>query len=166
MEFFILAAVSRGDLKALYNLQHLGGLQPGGIHPALRRLEAERLLERTQQQRRRRRTISVTPEGEQLLREHWKDCLQEHPDVESILRSTAVALLMDDFPTADGYLISMARTSEGRAERAAISDGQDRGRSPMQRFGLMRRLWDTRRHQSAAALFREIVTELEEQERS
>jgi hypothetical protein len=126
----------------------------------------QRLLERTEQQRRRRRTINVTPEGEQLLRAHWKDCLHEHPDVESVLRSAAVALLMDDFPTADGYLISMARTSEGRAEKAAISDDRDRGRSPMQRFALMRRLSETRRHQSAAGLFREIVRELEELERS
>src|SRR3954454_23727883 len=95
MEMFILAAVSRGGLDTLYALQQEAGLQPGGIAPVIRRLEQEGLLTRLEGGKRRRRAMKVTEKGEEFLGSQWGNLIDDRRELESILRSATVALLMD-----------------------------------------------------------------------
>ena len=105
MDYFVLAMISRGGLHSLYELQQGVGLQPGGIQPVLKRLEQEGFLERSEQQKRRRRLMTVTELGEQFLNAAWPDCLDDYPDVESILRAATVGILMGDWQRAYRYLL-------------------------------------------------------------
>ena len=73
MEFFILALIDRAGLKSLYSFQKHAALQPGGIRPALLRLEQQKLIQRAESSRRQRRDFSLTPEGRDLLREAWRN---------------------------------------------------------------------------------------------
>ena len=47
MDTFTLAAISRGGLNTLYALQQAVGLQPGGLLPVIRRLQAHGLVARS-----------------------------------------------------------------------------------------------------------------------
>ena len=93
-------------------LQHGVGLQPGEIHPLLKRLESEGFLERSEQQKRRRRLMTVTNEGEQFMDGEWRECLRDYPDVGSILRAATVAILMGQWQMAQEYLVGIAAQHE------------------------------------------------------
>jgi DNA-binding MarR family transcriptional regulator len=165
MDFFILAAISRGGLHSLYELQHGVALQPGGIHPVLKRLEAEGLLERSEQQKRRRRLMTVTKRGEEFLDDEWQNCLRQYQDVESILRAATVAVLMGHRNSARDYLMG---TADYHAQNVPVSPGirQATTRSPVELYSFMRWQWECKRRESAASAFREIAQELEEMKRS
>jgi DNA-binding MarR family transcriptional regulator len=165
MEIFILAVVAHGGLHSLYELQARAGLQPGGVQVALRRLESGGLLERTEQQRRRRRVINVTPEGARVLVEQWRSCVRDYPDIESVLRAATVGLLMDDLRTTDSYLVEMAAKHEGQGNKQPGNELQP-GKSPMEFYAWTRWLWEARRHQTVAGVLRQIVGELEKPQRS
>ena len=49
MPLFVLANIARGGLQSLYELQKGVRLQPGAIHPVLRRLEQDGMLHRSPQ---------------------------------------------------------------------------------------------------------------------
>jgi DNA-binding PadR family transcriptional regulator len=159
MEFFVLATVSRGELTSLYELQQGVGLQPGAIHPVLKRLEANGLLDRSEQRRRRRRTMTVTREGERVLEDRWKSCLKSYPDVESILRAAAVAALMQNRREAITYLRGIADHYERDITQAP--EDKQALRSPVEWYAITRWTWEVRRRECAARVFREIAAELE-----
>lgn len=166
MEFFLLATISRGGVHTLYELQHDAGLQPGGIQPTLRRLEEEGLLHRSEEAKRRRRVMTVTEDGERLLESGWRSCLRSYPDVESILRCATLALLMNDFSIAHGYLLGVAQEHEHKA-------GRERGVDPVPRklvtiawYGYMAAQWELGRHRSLASALRNIAEELERSRQS
>jgi DNA-binding PadR family transcriptional regulator len=161
MEFFVLASVSRGGLRSLYELQQGVGLQPGAIHPVLRRLEVDGLLERSEQRRRRRRTMTVTREGERVLEDQWKSCLKSYPDVESILRAAAVAALMHDRREASAYLRGISQRYESDIPRAPENPRQGESRSAVEWYAFTRWNWEVKRRECAARIFREIAVELE-----
>lgn len=166
MEFFLLATISRGGVKTLYELQHGASLQPGSIQPTLRRLEEEGLLTRSEEAKRRRRVMKVTEEGELLLDSGWRTCLRSYPDVESILRCATLALLMNDFGTAHGYLIGVANEHEYKASA-------ERGREPVPRqlatidwYAYMQLQWKLGRHIALASALRSIAQDLEKLKRN
>lgn len=163
MEFFVLALVSRGGLRSLYELQHGAGLQPGGIRPVLDRLEEDGLLERSKQERRRRRAMSVTTRGERLLEAFWRDCMREYPDVESIFRAATVAILMESPQSAFDYLAGVAGGFEDNVPSVEVS--RDKKRAPIEWYTLMRSFWEVRRRKCVAGALREVAAELEEETR-
>src|SRR3954466_15913168 len=104
MEFFLLALVEKAGLKTVYLLQKEASLQPGGIRPALNRLESAGLLERKDEGARSKRELVVTEKGSKFLSEHWFGALQSYIELESVLRATATAFLMKKSKTARRYL--------------------------------------------------------------
>jgi len=162
MDYFILATVSRGGLHSLYELQKGVGLQPGAIHPVLRRLEGGGLLARLPQAKRRRRLMTVTPKGEQVLDTGWKDSLQTYPEPESVLRAASIAVLMGDRQLACNHLWSAASIYEQQIPRP--DEQQAKPLTPIGWHGLMRSSWETARRQSAATVFRDVARKLMESE--
>ncbi len=162
MPLFVLASVARGGLRSLYTLQKGVGLQPGAIHPVLRRLEEDGLLHRSPQGRRRRRLMTVTPKGDQFLIERWRDCLCLHPDVESVLRATTVAILMRDLRSAVAYLHEAAHEYVRAGGRTV--DTPKSPSSGIDWYEFMHDSWEEARRQCAARVFREIAGYLEHQE--
>jgi len=166
MDFFVLAMISRGGLHSLYELQQGVGLQPGGIQPVLKKLEQTGFLKRSEQQKRRRRLMTVTSEGEQFLNDGWRECLDEYPDAESILRATTVAILMGDWQTACTYLMGMASQLERNVLVEPDKPPRRQTWSPVDWYESMRWSWENGRRKSAANAFREIAKELEDSKRS
>jgi DNA-binding PadR family transcriptional regulator len=160
MELFLLGVVTRGKLRSMYELQRTAGLEPGGIRPALRRLEKQELLVRSKEARRRRRLIEVTEKGRQVLEQQWSKCIQPYPDAESVLRAAGLAVLMGQPQSAGNYLNFAANDYERKAGAGQANSMQPQSGSPLQLYGSMRALWQTRRHQSAAGVFRDIANEL------
>ena len=160
MAFFVLAVISRGGLCSLYELQRGVALEPGGIRPLLVRLEQEGLLQRSEPGHRRRKRMTVTQQGEQLLKEEWEGCLQDYPDSESILRAATVALLMGRSDIARDYLMGIADTHQANVPTVPCGPGTDW--SPVDWYTSMRLTWERRRHESAAEVFREIAKHFRE----
>jgi hypothetical protein len=160
MELFLLGVVTRGKLRSMYELQRTAGLEPGGVRPALRRLEKQELLVRSKEARRRRRLIEVTEKGRQVLEQQWSKCIQPYPDAESVLRAAGLAVLMGQPQCAGNYLNFTANDYERKAGAGQANSMQPQSASPLQLYGSMRTLWQTRRHQSAAGVFRDIAREL------
>jgi DNA-binding MarR family transcriptional regulator len=151
--------ISRGGLHSLYELQQKVGLQPGGIQPVLKRLEQEGFLERSEQQKRRRRLMTVTEKGKQFLGEEWHECQDDYPDVESILRASTVGILMGDWERTHRYLLFFADQHEKNVEpdHQRLQDW-----SSVDWYEFTRQVWESRRRKAAANAFREIAKELEE----
>src|SRR5208337_3373442 len=145
MELFLLGVVTRGKLRSMYELQRTAGLEPGGVRPALRRLEKQELLVRSKEARRRRRLIEVTEKGRQVLEQQWSKCIQPYPDAESVLRAAGLAVLMGHPQYAGPYLISMSNDYERKAGAGQANSMQPQSASPLQLYGSMRALWQTRR---------------------
>jgi DNA-binding MarR family transcriptional regulator len=160
MDFFLLASISRGGLRSLYDLKQQAGLEPGGIRLLLNRLERDGLLERSEQQKRRRRLMTVTEKGSQMLKEGWQRCLGDYPDAESVLRAATVAMLMGDRMTARAYLTDIADRHEWKAQTMR-NEPDPMKSSALEWYSHMRASWETRRRRSAATLFREIAREME-----
>jgi DNA-binding MarR family transcriptional regulator len=166
MEFFLLSLVSHGGLRTTYDLQRLAGLEPGGIRPALRRLEEQELLIRSKEARRRRRLIEVTEKGRLLLDRNWARCLQPYPDAESILRAAGLTVLVGRPTDARRYLMDMANECERKAGQEQANLLRPKSAGPLEWYQFMRALWQHRRSQSAAQVFRDVARELEELLRS
>lgn len=160
MDFFVLAMVSRGGLHCLYDLQQEVGLQPGGIQPVLKKLEQEGFLERSEQQKRRKRLMTVTKKGEHFLKEEWRDCQDDYGDVESVLRAATVGILMGDMARTCRYLLEMAKQHDkGVPIAMEMPKGEDL--SAVEWYQHVRWQWESSRRKSAAGVFREIAKELE-----
>ncbi len=161
MKLFVLALVSRGGLHSLYELQSEAGLEPGSIHRLLGQMETDGLLQRTEE--RRRRLMTVTSAGEQLLEEEWHDCLQDYSDAESVLRAATIAVLLGHQQTAHDFLMGVADEHERKAGSAP--GRSPRSKSPLELYQHMRWSLESQRRRAAAKVFREIARELLDTER-
>jgi DNA-binding PadR family transcriptional regulator len=160
-------AIDRGQyseelMQRFVGLQQEAGLQPGGIQPTLRRLEEEGLLCRSEEAKRRRRSMKVTDKGARLLEHHWKDCIQDSPDIESVLRCATLAILMGNLQYAHQYLLSVADEHERNYDGAKhIASFRSRHSSPLDCYGFMRMQWQVaKRH--AAEVLRQIAKEVQD----
>jgi DNA-binding MarR family transcriptional regulator len=147
MEYFILALIDKAELSSLYEFQQRAGLQPGGIGPALRRLEEVGFVQRAESATRRRRELSLTPIGSRFLHDSFLQCLREYPDVESVLRATCVALLMGRPEMAAQYLEGLAVGRRNSAEEKSM-DAERLGKSQrdsLSTYAWMRALCEARR---------------------
>jgi len=75
---------------------------------SLSRLEKLGLLCRSDGEKRGRRVMTLTEEGERFVTSHWTKCLDPQRELESIFRSVAVALAMDNPSVASGFLLDAA----------------------------------------------------------
>jgi DNA-binding MarR family transcriptional regulator len=162
MEIFIMAAISRGRINTLYGLQHQAGLQPGSINPVIRYLEQEGALARSAvaERGRRSRTMVLTEMGERFLRENWRDALDAQREMETILRSVTVALLMGEIGAALGFLHRCADIREPGREGIAPATGIGTEK-PIDFLSSMRTVFVTRRRAMEAQVLREIAVQLE-----
>lgn len=165
MGFFILALIGRAGLKSLYSFQKQAGLQPGGIRPALQRLEQRNFIQRAESSRRQRRDYSLTPEGKALLNMAWKQCLKDSIDTEAVLRSICVALLMDQPDEALYFTMSVraSRSSEAR-EKEHEAEGLNRAQDDaLSLYMWMRVLTEGWRRGAEAQAFAQLIPLLERQ---
>jgi len=59
------------------------------------RLESKGAVKREPEGHRRKRKVTVTPEGHDLLKSHWKEAFQEpFEDTQSLIRAILIALVM------------------------------------------------------------------------
>lgn len=119
MEYFILALIGKLGLTSLYAFRQEAGLEPGGIRPALRRLERRGFISHAQPGRRMRRALALTPEGRVQLEHSWTRCLRERSDAETVLRVAFLAWVMDDPGHAAAYLHSTGDMEKVKAREAA-----------------------------------------------
>jgi DNA-binding MarR family transcriptional regulator len=160
MDFFVLAMISRGGLHSLYDLQQEAGLQPGGIHPVLKKLEQEGFLERSEQQKRRKRLMTVTKVGEHFLREEWHDCQDDYGDVQSVLRAATVGILMGDATRTCRYLLEIAKQHDKNLPSAPEMP-KEINPSAVEWYQYVRWQWESIQRKSASSMFREIAKELD-----
>ena len=131
----------------------------------LKKLEQAGFLGRSKQERRRRRLMTVTREGEHFLNEAWHECQDDYGDVESVLRAATVGILMGDVPRTCRYLLEIAKQHD-KAVPGAPEMPREKGLSDVEWYQHVRWHWESSRRKSAASVFREIAKELEETKRS
>jgi DNA-binding PadR family transcriptional regulator len=161
MEMFLMAAISRGGLNTLYAFQQTVGLQPGSLKPVLGQLEKDGLLVRWKGAKRGRRVMTLTKHGETFIAKEWRGCLDPRREMESILRSTTVALLMDDAMGAVDFLLQSA--SE-RVRRAAPSELAQifPEREPIDLHAELRTVYESRRRVMEAEVLEEFARKIKE----
>lgn len=145
MEFFILAAVDRGGLTTMYSLRRRAGLEPGGIRPALKNLEQEGFLHRSESGLRRRREFELSESGAQVLSHGWAECLRGQGEIDAILRSACVAELMADVKTSRAYLAAMASERTWQAQHRSLEAAHLPRRDPLSNYMWTRALCVSRR---------------------
>ena len=154
MAVFLLAAISRGGLDSLYALQREAGLQPGNLLPLIRRLSTDGMLTRTEEGRRRRKAIAITEVGERFLVENWTRGLDIRTDMETVLRNTTVALLMDDVGEAISCLLSYSSDREVRSKaQSPTSIGS--GTGAIHRHAAMKTIYQQERNRFEAQVSRD-----------
>lgn len=154
MEFFLLAVIGKGGLTSLYELQKRAGLEPGGIRPALARLELDGYLTRAEHAARNKKRLRLTAKGIHFLEKNWSLSLQNFSDFESVLRATAVALLMGEPKTARMHLkaTSFQRTEAAKQIEAESGSTPTDGNA-LSFYRWMRLVHEARRsHQEARVL--------------
>jgi DNA-binding PadR family transcriptional regulator len=104
MPTFLMATISRGGLKTLYALQQAAGLQPGSLAHVIKALLEAGFLVRSDVAKRGRRAMALTEAGERFLVEEWRKSMDAGREIESVLRSATVALLMGDIGEASRFL--------------------------------------------------------------
>jgi hypothetical protein len=115
MELFILVLIGRMGLTSLYAFKEEVGLEPGGIRAALARLQNDQMLTRADPGKRKRRDLALTEIGKAGLQNSWMDCLRDHGDAESVMRSAFVAWLMGSPAAAADYLNHIAEMRRRKA---------------------------------------------------
>lgn len=157
MEFFLLAVISRGGLSSLYELQRHAGLEPGGIRPALARLEADGCISRGDHETRNKRKLAVTPKGVHFLEKNWLFSLQSYADIESVLRATAVALFMQEPNVARTYLQTTSfQRSQSAKQKEAEAGPMPANDEALSFYRWLRKFCDARRNQEEASALLEI----------
>jgi DNA-binding MarR family transcriptional regulator len=149
MKMFLLAAVSRAGLNTLYALQRAMGLQPGSLAPVIRSLEGEGLLVRSEGAKRGRRTMSLTDAGERFLAVEWKNSLDSRREMETVLRSATVALLMGEPEGAFQFLMQSAEVRFRPMGVVQLNQTSPRG-TPIELHAAMREVYDGRRREMEA----------------
>jgi DNA-binding MarR family transcriptional regulator len=117
MEYFLLVLIGPMGLGSLYALRQEVGLEPGGIRSALKHLIDGELIRREDEGKRRRRDMTLTPDGFAVLANSWRSCLLMDVDSESVLRAASVAWVMDGPRTAAAYLYEVGKVRQEQAER-------------------------------------------------
>lgn len=158
MEFFLLALIAKAEVKSLYAFQRRAGLEPGGIRPALRRLEHARCITRAESGARRRRDFSLTGRGINFLNQNWTRALRDYPDGESVLRAACVALLMNDLQMAEAYLQGMAdgRQSGATGKFMDAERLKTKGLDPLNAYAWMRALTEAQRRDGESHSFSQL----------
>lgn len=124
MPIFLMASISRGGLNTLYALQQATGLQPGSLAHVIKALMGAAMLERSEGAKRGRRAMALTDAGAEFLVKEWRNSLDARREMESVLRSATVALLMGDIGEACRLLVdSIAKRppQQGHQELETIS---------------------------------------------
>jgi DNA-binding MarR family transcriptional regulator len=163
MEFFILALIHRVGLTSIYEFQQRAGLQPGGIRPALARLEQRNLINRSESAARRRRDFALTSDGLALLHGAWQQCLNDHTELEAVLRAAFVAVLMGGVDQAIAYLFSLATTRRATAdEKAAEAERFKKTQGdPLSAYTWMRAATESHRRSAESDAFLQLSQYLE-----
>jgi len=102
------------------------------------------LLIRSESGKHGRRALALTEAGERFLLAEWKNCLDGHREMESVLRSVTVALWMGDLATAVDFLFRSAAArnrKQGPHELGKIATGFD----PIDLHAEMRAVFENRR---------------------
>jgi hypothetical protein len=134
-------------------------IEPGSLAPVIRNLVGGGLLTRSEGNKRRRRTMTITKAGEGLLVDEWANSLDAHREIESVLRGVTVALLMGDVATPVGFLFRSAeeRTRyQGPQQLERIPSGM----APVDFHAEIRAVHENRRRATEAAVLREFGTKL------
>ena len=163
MEFFILALIHRVGLTSLYAFQQRAGLQPGGIRPALVRLEQRKLIQRSESSARLRRDFALTQDGAALLRGAWQQCLDDHAEPEAVLRAAYVAVLMGGVDQAIAYLFSLAMDRRAMAnEKTAEAERMKKAqKEPLSTYTWMRAVAESHRRSAEADAYTQLSQYLE-----
>jgi DNA-binding PadR family transcriptional regulator len=157
MEFFLLALVERAGLKSVYALQKQASLQPGGIRPALKRLESAGLLNRKDAGSRSKRELVVTEKGSEFLAKNWINSLQRYVEFESVLRATATALLMGKTNMACMYLGGASLERERSAKQRDLEAESHNDRSdPLSNYMWMRAICESHRRRAEVEALRSV----------
>jgi len=156
-----MAAISRGGLHTLYAFQQAAGLQPGSINHVIKELEKARLLKRSESAKRKRRAMALTAAGEKSLVEEWRKGLVTNREMESVLRSATVALLMGDIVTAFQFLHDSAIERERRQGPTKLGEASS-GKAPVDFHAEMRAVYESRRREMERDVLREFGDKLME----
>jgi DNA-binding PadR family transcriptional regulator len=161
MEMFLMAAISRGGLNTLYALQQSADLQPGSLRQVIKHLVEAGLLFRSDGAKRGRRAMTLTEEGERFLRKDWRNCLDTHREMESILRSVTVAFLMEDFREAFSFLHQSASERE-RWQSPQGTEPASPKSTPIDLHARMRAIYESLRRKMEAEVLKHYIQDLEE----
>lgn len=166
MEYFILALIGKAELKSLYEFQNRASLQPGGIRPALQRLEEAGHIARADAGARNRRDFSVTTRGMKFLEHSWTRSLLDYPDGESVVRAACVAILMNEVQTAAAYLEGVAGGRRNAAKERLMDAErlEERGLDPLNAYAWMRTLTEAQRREGESNAFVRLGRSLKEQQ--
>jgi DNA-binding PadR family transcriptional regulator len=157
MEFFVLASIERAQANTLYAMHQRAGLQSGGVRPALKTLQQDGLLLRAKTGQRRRREFRLTESGRSFLAQNWPSCLHHHVDIESVLRSAAVAELMGDVSASTQLLDRTAYLRHQAAAEREIPEVLDTTSDPLSNYRFMRALCERQRLEAEANALSAIV---------
>ena len=146
MELFLMAAIARGGLTTLYAFQRKADLEPGSIKKVIAALEMAGLLARSNvaTSGRRRRTMALTEAGKRFLEEGWKNSMNVKREMESVLRSATVALLMGNIGEAIMFL-DRAALERLKSPGYQVFGGATPESTPIELHAAMRDVYDGRR---------------------
>jgi DNA-binding MarR family transcriptional regulator len=94
LELFLLLVI-RDNVDSLFELQRQLGINPGAVSHAVGRLEKKGVLEREPERCRRKRKLTVTSLGHDILKTHWKEAFQKpFEDVPGLIRAVLIVVVM------------------------------------------------------------------------
>jgi DNA-binding MarR family transcriptional regulator len=93
-ELFLLLVI-QDTTDSVYELQRQLAINPGAAFHAIERLESKGALKREPKGSRGKRRLTVTSEGHDILKTHWRGALQ-HPfeDVQNLIRLALIVVVM------------------------------------------------------------------------
>lgn len=111
-----------------------------------------------------RREMVVTPLGMETLEQNWVQCLREHLDNESVLRSAFIALLIGGKEQAANYLAWMGEKRSAAAEKSRMEAEylESSQSNPLSTYAWMRGMAEARRRKADAETFMSISQSLRE----
>jgi len=168
MEFFILVLIARLELRSTYALRQEAGLEPGGIRSALKHLLDGNLITRADEGKRRRRDMTLTPVGFDVLAVSWRNCLRVEVDSESVLRAAFVAWIMDSARAAASYLHEVGEARREMAEKMSWeSEHLKRSqKGPASGYSWMRASLEAHRRKAESEAFLSMSRSIEERIKS
>lgn len=161
IEIFLLVAVGKLGLSTLYALKQ-AGLEPGSVRGLIARLEQHGLLARAEERERHgARPMEVTGNGHRYVAEHWHATLIPKQEMESVLRSAAVAMAMADAEFASKFLLKAASERE-RYQGPTEANAETMRKGALDFHGEVREIYTHRRRAFEAGLLRELGSKLKE----